>query len=399
MNFPYIEQTPDDPDSLPPARRRRANRLLAPLNADERSAYLIELAHRAAPSFDFFLFSLVCGVILGAGLLLDDPALIVLGVILAPPMFPAIGIAFGTVSGSGRLFMRSLGGFTIGSLLVFGSGWLSGLVSQNMQLTSDFTQAHLHARFAGTNFLVLAAGTILTAATMVYQEKNSSRIPPEVPSIALAYGLYLPLASAGLGLGSRTPFLWPDGLVIFAVHLAWCILLGALTLAMLGFRPLTLFGYTLGGAVILLGVVLLIGLSGAGAVISARIGLPTLTPTLTSTLTLTPTQTSTPVPPTATLTPTLTVTPTLSPTATLTPTPTPILAVVRTDSQEGVRFRVDPGGTTIGFLRNNTLVIVLPDTVEKDGVVWAHILTPDGTEGWIVQALLSMVTATPSPGP
>jgi hypothetical protein len=64
-----------------------------------------------------------------------------------------------------------------------------------------------------------------------------------------------------------------------------------------------------------------------------------------------------------------------------------------------VRFRSEPGGTTIGFLRSDTLVIVLPDTVEQDGVIWAHIITPDGTEGWIVQALLYLVTATPSPTP
>jgi hypothetical protein len=38
MTLPNSEQFPDDPDSLPPARRRRARRLLAPLNADERAA-------------------------------------------------------------------------------------------------------------------------------------------------------------------------------------------------------------------------------------------------------------------------------------------------------------------------------------------------------------------------
>jgi hypothetical protein len=40
MSFPSIEKTPDDPQRLPPARRRRARRLLLPFNADEREAFL-----------------------------------------------------------------------------------------------------------------------------------------------------------------------------------------------------------------------------------------------------------------------------------------------------------------------------------------------------------------------
>ena len=73
MNLPPTEYIPNDPDSLPPARRRRARRLLAPLDPDERAELLIEIAHRSSPSFDFFLFSLLAGGVIGIGLLLDQP--------------------------------------------------------------------------------------------------------------------------------------------------------------------------------------------------------------------------------------------------------------------------------------------------------------------------------------
>jgi hypothetical protein len=215
----------------------------------------------------------------------------------------------------------------------------------------------------------------------------------------LAYELFLPLAVVGLGLGSGIPHLWPDGLAVFALHLAWSALLGSVTLALMGFRPLTLFGYTLGGAVALLGIILLIGFSGAGAVIGTGMGLPTPTPTMTPTLTLTPTYTLTPVPPTATLTPTITPSITPSPTLTLTPTPTPVFGVVRTDVSEGVRFRAEPAGETIGFLANDTLVVILPENAELDGISWIRIQTQDGTQGWIVQSLIQMATLTPTANP
>src|SRR4030067_113913 len=130
MSLPKTEQFPDDPESLPPARRRRVRRLLAPLDADERADYLDEVAHRASPSFDFFLFSLVSGAVMGIGLLLDAPALLVLGAVLAPLMAPTIGISLGTVTGSGRYFLRSLLGLLIGGLLACLGGAAVGLATQ-----------------------------------------------------------------------------------------------------------------------------------------------------------------------------------------------------------------------------------------------------------------------------
>jgi hypothetical protein len=389
MNLSQLEQTPDDPKKLPPARRRRAGRLLAPLDADERADFLAELARRASPSFDFFLFSLFSGAIISLGLLLDSPAFLILGAVLAPVMGPAIGISFGTVVGSIRVFFRSLLGLVIGGGLVVLAGYLTGLIARAW-LPLSLSQAHSHSQLVWTDFLVLAVGAILTSAGL-----SRSKSRPLLPSVALAYELYLPLAAAGFGLGSGVPHLWPDGLVVFAVHLAWGALLGALTLAILGFRPLTLFGYTLGGAVTLVGIIMLIGISGAGAVFGAQIALPTPIPSATPTITLTVTPTLTPVPPTITSTLTRTPTSTITPTITSTLTPTPILALIQAEDGLGALIRAEPGGQIIGSLVNNTLMQILPETVETEAGTWVHVIAPDGTEGWMLQTLLQIATPAP----
>jgi hypothetical protein len=389
MNLPHTEREPDNPDNLPPARRRRAHRLLAPLDADERAVFLDDLAHRTSSSFDFFLFSLLAAAVLSVGVLLDAPALLVLGAILAPLMAPFIGIALGTVTGTARFFFRSLFGLLIASVVVFLIGALAGVAALPwMPLT--LSQAHLHAQLSWPNFLVLAIGAIWSAAAIVHEDHN-----PSIPSVALAYELYIPLVIAGFGITSGVPHLFPDGLVIFVINLAWGALLSAITLAVMGFRPLTLFGYTLGAAVTLMGVILLIGLSGASAVLGAQVALPTSTPTPTFTITPTPTLTSTPVPPTATLTPTVTSSPTKPPTITPSPTPTPILALIQARLGGGALIRSEPNGKIIGSLINNTLMKILPDSVESNGTVWVHVVAPDGTEGWMDQRVL--VTATPAP--
>jgi uncharacterized membrane protein len=201
------------------------------------------------------------------------------------------GLAFGTVIGSIRFFLRSLGGLLVGCLLVVLASGVAGWLARD-RLPLELNLAQLSTQLSWLNFLVLAVSSILTTGFTVHSERNAV-----LPSAALAYTLYIPLACAGFGLGSGVPYLWPDGLVVFALHLAWSVLLGALTLAIIGFRPLTPFGYTLGGAVALLGVTMVIGLTSAGAVFGARIGLPTSTPTVTPTRTPTPTRTFTPVRP------------------------------------------------------------------------------------------------------
>ncbi|HWQ84005.1 MAG TPA: SH3 domain-containing protein, partial [Anaerolineales bacterium] len=155
------------------------------------------------------------------------------------------------------------------------------------------------------------------------------------------------------------------------------------------------FGYTFGAVVTLVGVILLIGISGTGAAFSAQIALPTQVPTSTLTPTLTFTVTATSAPPTATLTPSLTPTPTLAPTETLTPTPTPVLALVRTRDGQGALIRSEPGGQVIGSYLDNVMIQVLPERFEDNSGVWVKVIGPDGAQGWMLQSLL--VTATPAP--
>jgi hypothetical protein len=312
-------------------------------------------------------------------------------------MAPVIGIALGTVIGSASFFLRSLVGLLIGCILVFLSAWLIGAIVSG-QLPLKLSLVSFHTQLSIANFLVLAVGAVLTTIGMTKAESSSEmRVAAVAPRVALAYELYLPLVVAGLGLGLKLPSLWPDGLVVFIIHLSWSALLSVLTLIILGFRPLTLFGYTLGSAVALLSIILLLGISSFGAAITAQVGFPTPTPSLTPTLTATSTLTPTPVPPTATLTPPVTPSPTLTPTDTPTPTATPIFAYVETGSAEGARIRSEPGGETVGFLANGTLVILLPETSEIEGELWVRILAPEGVEGWIVQSLVTVATPSPTP--
>jgi hypothetical protein len=398
MSLPKTDNFPDDPDMLPPARRRRARRLLAPLEVNERAVVLDQMRQRTSPSFDFFLFSVLSGIIFSIGLWLDSPVILVLGAVLAPLMAPVIGISLATVVGSFKFFFRSLIGLAIGCWMVFVMGIAGGLAGRVWNPES-MTQAYLNARLSWLSFIVLTIGAVFTAVTMIHHEKS-----PAAPSVALSYTLYLPLAVAGFGLGSGISHLFPDGLVVFAIYLAWGAFLGAMTLAILGFRPISIIGYTLGGVVTLLGLAIVFGI-GIYSTTLGWFGPPLAVPTYTATptVTMTPvpptaTRTATPVPPT--LTPTVTLTPTQTPIPTETLTPTPIPVYARIGPEEGGLLRLGPGFNAEilypGVIQG-TLVQLLGDAQQVDGYLWVEVrVIEDGRQGWMLQSLLDIATPEPN---
>ncbi|GAB4503015.1 MAG: hypothetical protein Fur0043_00070 [Anaerolineales bacterium] len=420
MDLP--EQPALPPDPWPPerrpvsrARRRRARRTFFPKDAEGRAAVLDGLAHRAYPTLELFIYSLLCGAILGLGFLLDSQGLLFFGILLAPLMAPWVGLTLASVTGTPRLFIQTLVGLLVSSALVFLTGALSGLASRLFEPLT-LTHAFLHSRLWIPDLVILAFGAVLLNLSFVRSEEK-----PYLPSVLVAYELFLPLSAGGFGLGSGVEYLWPYGALVFLVHLAWATLFGLLTLAALRFRPRSVGGYAFGFVVLFASLLTIGWLAQPGQAPAAPL---TETPQDTPTVTLTPlpfpTPSSTP-PLTATpflLRPTETEpapeidTPTPSPTtvteeagillatSTSVPSPeaTPVYALIRAREGGGAFLRKEPGGSVLATLDNGSLVEILPGTQEKNGAVWIHVVvTRDEirVEGWLIQDVLE--TATPVP--
>jgi hypothetical protein len=405
---PLADGAPPQP-VRPYARRRRQRRRLIPSSPDGRAEFLEDLAHRAYPTIEFFVFSVLAGAILGASYMLDSQALLFLGVLLAPVMMPWVGMVLATVTGSWRFFFQTLLGFLLGAVLIFVTGALAGFASR-IFMPITLTQAFVHTRLWWPDLFVLLLGAILFPISIVRSEEK-----PILPSAMLAYEFYLPLSAAAVGLGSGVKGLYPDGLIIFLIHVTLAILVGIITLFIMGFRPYTVAGFTLGTTIILISIVTLIFISGLWTLIPARLnpfggstpvpsaiptGLATPPPEFSPQPELSPTL----LPPTDTPTTTPTVTlvfPTPeTPTATPSPLPTPIYAKIFTNKGNGVVVRVEPSGAILTSLVNGFLVEVLPGQQEYDRAIWAHIrftTDRDGTvEGWVIQSLLSIATPAPN---
>jgi len=409
-NFPSQEpRLPHEP--VPPRfRRRRRGQLIIPTDAAGRAGLLQSLAKRAYPSYELFVFAVLCGAILGLGYILDSQALLVFGILLAPLMTPWIGLLLAAITGSMRFFFETFMALLISATLVFLIGMLAGFAVRAF-LPRTLNEAFIHSSLWWPDLIVLALAAIILTLSFVRSEEK-----PVLPSVMLAYELFVPLSTGGFGLGGGVGHIWPNGLQVFIVHFAWASLFGLLTLVALRFLPTNFQGFALtAGTVFILVVVLLFQMSGGNWTPASTLQTnPAPLPTLTTNLspasgpnsqlqpsstplieTVTPTETLqvTPVP----LTLEVTLPPSESPTMTLTIEPTPVYARIMSD-QGGVFLRASPNGKYIDILDNYTFVQVLPDTQELSGWMWAHVIAVKNgvkLEGWIIQ--LALQVATPAP--
>jgi len=400
VSFP--EETPlpegfipiEEAGRLPRARRRRARRMLVPPGADDRAILLDTLARRAVPSFEFFLLALLCGIVLGAAYLLDSPAVLLLGILAAPLLTPWVGLTLATQVGSWRFFFLTVGAMLVAGSLVFVGGMLTGMAGR-LWLPLPLFYANIHSHLWWLDLFVVALGAALLVITFVHSEQK-----PILPSIMVAYGLFLPLSAAGLGLGIDAPRLWPDGLLVSLVHLALAMLVGSIVLGVLHFKPVRAGGYFLSIAITLASLAALVTFTGAVALVRDQIlatarWMSTPTPTTLALPSITGTTNSRG---TATRSPTPQPSATSLPTDTLVPTPS--YAIIASPELGGANVRTEPGGgSLITTLLNGTLVQVLPEIEPVGSVTWVRIRLTDGTGGWVLQTVLAAATLTPTPSP
>lgn len=428
-------------------RRRRANRReMFPADAEGQAALISALSRRAYPSFELFVFSLVCGAILGLGFLLDSQAVLLLGILITPLMTPWVGFLLSILTGSPRFLFETLMALLVSAVIVFLGGLLTGFAAR-LFLPITLTNVFIHARLWIPELAVLAVGAVTLVASFARSEDK-----PFLPSVIIAYAFYLPINAGGFGLGSGVAGIWPQGILVFAVHFALASVLGLLTLFAIRLRPTTQGIFFSGIALLFFAGILVIfmgtGLPSASAAVAATSTpiatltiqpspLPSQTPSLTATTTSSPrpsststvslTTSATPTSSTTTATATTTITSTATITATASPSPTPstptatipvtetlpvetvpatltsapqsISGTVGASEGGGANLRQTPNGKYLMTLDNGTLVEIYPDFKQVNGVAWLHVfVTRSGQriEGWLLESVVSYATPAPN---
>lgn len=413
--MPPQDETPAPP---PPIRRRRATRRShIPTDAEGQAELIASLARRAYPSIELFVFSLVCGAILGLGYLLDSQAVLILGILVAPLMTPWVGFLLAILTGSLRFMFETLMALFISILFVFIGGLLTGFAAR-LFMPITLNNVFVHSRLWLPGLVVFALGAITLVVSFARSEDK-----PFLPSVIIAYAFFLPIGAASFGIGSGLPDVWLQGLLVFVVHFAMTSILGLITLFILRIRP-SAGGIALSAVTFVVFAGVLIFLAGSGSP-SRNEAVPPSTPTnanaaapsLTPSLSSVPNQSTTPVvASTSTRTPTvtpandvtpspvpltlqITLPPTETPTITLTIQPTPVYGKVRANEGGGANLRDEPGGNYVMTLLNGTIVETYSEFQVVNNITWVKVyaqVNGQRIEGWLLESVISYATPAPN---
>lgn len=405
MSFPD-EQIPPEV----PRRRRVTRRSSIPTDAEGQAALISSLARRAYPSIELFVFSLVCGAILGLGFLLDSQAILLIGILVAPLMIPWVGFLLAILTGSIKFLFETIMALAISLALVFIGGLIVGFGTLAMpQMTHD--NIYIHSRLWLPALIVLIIGTITLVTSFARSEAK-----PFLPSVIVAYLFFLPINAVGFGISAGLQEVWLQGLIVFAVHFALASIVGLITLFVLRLRP-SAGGIVLSGLVLLLFASVLFGFmsTGFGSNNEADI-LPTAT--LTETPSPLPTVTVELVPsPTPTLRPSITPTvgtpspvpltlevtlpPTETATITLTIQPAPTYGRISANEGGGANLREAPGasGKYLMTLLNGTIIETYGEFEIVSGSTWVKVyatINGQKIEGWLLESVIAYATPAPN---
>ncbi len=413
-NRPAETPKPETTTPLSPRRRRVTRRSHIPADAEGQAELIASLARRAYPSIELFVFSLVCGAILGLGYLLDSQAVLLLGALVAPLMTPWVGFLLAMLTGSIRFMSETLMALLISLIFVFLGGLLTGFAAR-LLMPITLNNVFIHSRLWLPELVVFVLGAITLVISFARSEDR-----PFLPSVIVAYAFFLPISASAFGIGSGLPNVWLQGLLVFLTHFALTSTIGLVTLLILRLRP-TSGGIILSVVMIVIFAGILIALIGSGAPATQTDALPQSTPTNanqtaplspTTDLSSVPEPSATPLVQSPSRTPTadnitpspvpltleITLPPTETPTITLTIPPSPVYGKVQANEGGGANLRDAPGGTYIMTLLNGTIVETYSEFQLLNGTTWVKVFAQvngQRIEGWLLESVIAYATPAP----
>lgn len=402
MSLPSSEPLPNDINELPPARQRHIRRHPRLASLAERQILLESLLQLTAPTFNFFLLSLLGALALSAAFYFNEPVIFLASIVLLPFLNPIFGLALLPTSHKFGHSLKSLVSLIVP--LVF--SLTAGALAAWLQKTGDINQLSLN-RFGQLDWLnisFLGASIILSVLIMLREGQL-----PRLLGVILSYEILIPLAAAGFGFILGDANLWPGALWVGFSHLFIAIVLAIFALTLFGFFPKRLLGWLLVGIPVSISLAFIFAALYFSGALTPTITQPepTVTPIPVLSETPSPSLSESPTPakpttaqPTATLLPTAT--PSLNPTATLTatetPTPQPTTFFVVVNSLTGAVIRENPDFTAavIGYANDGDLLEIFDVYSPQGTSIWYQVQTVSGESGWLLGSLVNTQTITPT---
>ncbi len=158
----------------------------------DKAAIVRTLLENSTPNFDFFYLIALSVAMATLGLLIDSPAIVIGSMLIAPLLYPILGVALGLVMSNMDVLGRST--FTLFKSLIIGLvistaiAWFFGDGFVTAEIIARINPSFLH-------FMVALVAGAAVSYTLAQPEWSAT-----LPGIAISVALIPPLATIGVGI-------------------------------------------------------------------------------------------------------------------------------------------------------------------------------------------------------
>lgn len=185
---------------------------------DNQKASLVrKLMEYGTPDFDYFFLVMLSVTMATFGLLLDSMAIVIGSMLIAPLMYPILGVSLGLVMSNYSVLGRSVGTLfkSLGGALI-----ISILAAFFFGDASMYATAELLARTEPSILHVLVAVVSGLAVSYVLARPEWS---DTLPGVAISVALIPPLAATGVGIAALDPNMIKGASVVFLLNVVGII--------------------------------------------------------------------------------------------------------------------------------------------------------------------------------
>jgi len=198
------------------------------IEENDKAAAVRKLMQSSTPNFDFFYLVALSVAMATLGLLLDSASVVIGSMLIAPLLYPILGVALGIVMSNGDVLTRSTSTLVKSLFLALG---VSIVVTITMIIFSEVTITHeiqlrLEPSFAYT-IVALVAGAAVSFA--LAQPEWSETLP----GIAISVALIPPLAVVGIGIALLDINVIRESSLLFTFNLIGITLASLITFSLM----------------------------------------------------------------------------------------------------------------------------------------------------------------------
>lgn len=199
------------------------------LTEGDKSDAVERLIKGSTPSQDFF-FMIVLSILTGTfGLLIDEPAVIIGSMLIAPMLYPILSLSLGITMSDTRLISRSF--YTILKSFVYAVLASTAAALLFSAQYSDLTNEILIRTQPSVPHVAIAIVAGFAGSFALVKPQLSETLP----GIAISVALIPPLAVIGIGIARLDLEIASGSLLYFLINLLGVVFAGMITFSMMNF--------------------------------------------------------------------------------------------------------------------------------------------------------------------